>query len=114
MRALLAVLFGLVACGFDAPAAPAPSFGDWAAVVVAGDWRAADGGDTRAFENARRDVAGALLRTGFAAGHVRTFGVGARERGVPETSESAVAAGLRAAAAAARGGCLVYLTSHGS
>ena len=115
MRVLLALLLGVVACGFDAPAPPSPApFSQWAAVVVAGDWRAHGGGRTQAFENARRDVAAALLRSGFAPGNVRSYGVDSPARGVGETSEASVAAGLGAATAAAKGGCLVYVTSHGS
>ena len=75
MRPLLAVLVGLLACAFQAaaPARPAPAsgpFSDWAAVVVAGDWRASGGGATKAFENARRDVARTLVRAGFQPAHV--------------------------------------------
>ena len=63
MKRLLAVLAGLLAltiCG-SAPAAQ-PGFKDWAAVVVAGDYMGAHNeGDTEAFDNARRDVARALV-----------------------------------------------------
>ena len=119
MRPLLALLVGLVACAFQAapaPRTPAGSgpFRDWAAVVVAGDWRASGGGETKAFENARRDVARALIRAGFAPANVKSFGIDPKEPGVDETDGRALASGLRELTGRARGGCLVYLTSHGS
>jgi hypothetical protein len=116
MRVLLALVLGILL--WSPRAAPraesAKPFGDWAAIVVAGDWRGSGGGDTRAFENARRDVGQALVSAGFAPANIRSFGVAATEPGVGETSGAAVVAGLRDAVARARGGCLLYLTSHGT
>ena len=53
----------------------ASPFGDWAAVVVAGDWHAHSGGPSEAFDNARRDVAQALSAPGFAPANLRQFSV---------------------------------------
>ena len=115
MRALLALAAGLlvgVAARADSP--PASPFRDWAAVVVAGDWRSSTGGNTAAFENARRDVSAALLEAGFQPDNLRSFGVSSKSPGVGEAGGRAVAAGLRDAAARGRTGCLVYFTSHGT
>ncbi|HEX8569596.1 MAG TPA: C13 family peptidase [Caulobacteraceae bacterium] len=116
MRAALAVLLGLVLWGgarADTAAQQTP-FRDWAAIVVAGDWRAAGGRDTKAFENARRDVTGALVEAGFQRANLRTFGVSPTAPGVAETEGPAFVAGLRETSGRARGGCLLYFTSHGS
>ena len=115
MRALLALVAGLIVWGAaraDSP--PASPFRDWAAVVVAGDWRATGGGETKAFENARRDVTDALIRAGFQPPNVRSFGVSPTSPGVGETEGRAVVAAVRETAARARAGCLLYFTSHGA
>ncbi|MBA3810743.1 MAG: peptidase C13 [Caulobacteraceae bacterium] len=106
-----------------APAAPggawaAPSFHDWAAVVAAGDDHSAHAGElTEAFDNARRAIAAALVRKGFARAHIRQFSV--RPERYPEADPvrvgpAAIFAGLRDLAIRAPGGCLIYLTSHGA
>ena len=63
-------LIGLVLAGLIGCAAPvlaqAGAFSDWAAVVVAGDWRAHSGAPSEVFDNARRDVARSLVSAGFA------------------------------------------------
>ena len=61
---VIGALLALTASVASARAQPA-AFSDWAAVVVAGDWRAHGGGPTEAFDNARRDVAAALVGLGF-------------------------------------------------
>ena len=115
MRAVLALVLGLLlAVGARADSRPASPFADWAAVVVAGDWRAAGGGDTKAFENARRDIARALVDAGFRPENLRTYGVSAAAPGVGETEGAAVVHGLRETVSRTRSGCLVYLTSHGT
>ena len=115
MRALLALAVGLVAWGSARAEAPSASpFRDWAAVVVAGDWRASNGGDTKAFENARRDVSRALLEAGFQPDNLRSFGVSPGSPGVGETEGRAVVDGLRQAVGRTRSGCLLYFTSHGT
>jgi hypothetical protein len=54
--ARLAWLIGALWVAAATPAAAAGAFGDWSAVVVAGDWHAHSGGPSEAFDNARRDV----------------------------------------------------------
>lgn len=94
-----------------------PEYGRWAALVVAGDWRAASGNPTAAFENARRDVARALIALGFAPAHVVQMSVR------PPDDETGVAfvAGpgalereLTRLKLRAPAGCFLYFTSHGS
>lgn len=111
-RALLTVVLILLAwTGARTPtrAADGP-FSDWAAVVVAGDWRATNGNPTEAFENARRDVSAALVAAGFSPDNVRQYSLRPAGAATPRD----VAAGLAEAAAKAKGGCLFYLTSHGT
>lgn len=112
---LIAASFALCAGG-AAKAATSP-FADWAAVVVAGDWHAHSGGPTEAFDNARRDVSTSLERMGFSAANIRQFSV--RPERYPDAKPAKAELGsifttLRETAEQARGGCLVYFTSHGA
>lgn len=98
------------------PAARAGPLSDWAAVVVAGDFQAHGGGETEAFDNARRDVALALRKAGFEAGNIRQFSARPErygEAGLGLADIDAIYDGLEAAARAAPAGCFLYLTSHG-
>ena len=113
MRGVLGLLATLLLCGFQRPAAPDP-FANWAAVVVAADWRAGNGKPTAAFENARRDVTAALVRSGFRPENLRSYSVEPRAAGVDETTARNVFTGLARLARQAPDGCLVYFTSHGS
>jgi hypothetical protein len=105
-------------CAAAAPAQAADTdFSDWAAVVVAGDFHAHSGGPTEAFDNARRDVASALVAAGFTAGNIVQLSV--RPERYPDARPGqsdllGVAQGLAYAAGKAPGGCLLYLTSHGA
>jgi hypothetical protein len=102
--------------GATSPAA-APLAG-WAVVVAAGDDQGAhDGRPTRAFDNARRDVAAALERRGFADANVAQFSLHPDLYPADHAARSAIASiatRLRALASSARAGCLIYFTSHGS
>ena len=114
MRLALAAVVALLALAVRAPAWSAGPFSDWAAVVVAGDWRASGGGETQAFENARRDVAQALIGAGFAPQNLRTLSL---SEGAPEadrTTRRNLVDALRETANRGKGGCLFYITSHGS
>ena len=113
----LAILAMAFAWGLPAVAAPSP-YADWAAVVVSGDNRAAHvDAPTQAVDNARRDVGRALVGRGFSAANIAEFSVEPGRH--PDTRPGAadladIAAGLRHLTARAGGGCLLYLTSHGS
>ncbi len=95
----------------------APSYANWAAIVVAGDWRAHEGGVTEAFDNARRDVSGQLLGIGFRFTNLRELSVRpgryADDRPLP-ADEFTIADTLAALTKHAHGGCLLYFTSHGT
>ncbi|MBW3559047.1 MAG: C13 family peptidase [Proteobacteria bacterium] len=112
IRAILGLVAVVLSCGFQAAPTPAP-FSDWAAIVVAADWRASNGRPTAAFDNARRDVSTALIRAGFRRENLRSYAV-EPSAGVGETNPRNVFVGLTELARKAPGGCLVYMTSHGS
>ena len=117
LRALASVVAVFVASACEpvrsANAAASP-FADWAAVVVAGDNLAGNGKPTAAFDNARRDVSAILLASGFRRENLKTFAVGATASDIGEAHPETLIASLSAAAARAKSGCLVYITSHGS
>lgn len=92
-------------------------FADWAAVVVAGDFKAHSGQPSEAFDNARRDVAHELEEAGFSADNIREFSV--RPELYPQehlmlSDSDLIGTKLADLATQAKGGCLVYFTSHGS
>jgi hypothetical protein len=110
---LLAVLAGPAA----AQTTPASPFNSWASVVVAGDWRAHDGGPAEAFDNARRDVAATLVGLGFKPETMTQLST--RPDRYPDTRPERLTAqsmldALKASAARAPAGCLIYYTSHGA
>jgi hypothetical protein len=106
-----------VTLGLSTPARAEPPLAGWAVVVVAGDDQGAhDNRPTRAFDNARRDVAAAFERRGFSAGALAQFSLHPDLYPADHAARSelgAVATRLRALASHAPG-CLVYVTSHGS
>lgn len=114
---LAALLTGLwLATALPAAAAP-PSFADWAAVVVAGDFRAHSGKPSEVFDNARHDVSQALTRIGFAPANVRQFSVRPSRYVEDRPGRSDIDDiydGLIDVAARATGGCLIYFSSHGA
>ncbi|TCS15836.1 C13 family peptidase [Caulobacter sp. BK020] len=120
MRRFASLVLGLLLTSLLAAApvrADTPTFSDWAAVVVAGDWHAHSGGPTEAFDNARRDVSATLVDLGFSADAVRQYSM--RPRRYPtakprKTDLGAIHADLRDLATKRSAGCLVYLTSHGA
>lgn len=115
LLARLIVLFAAMALA--APAQAGGVFGDWSAVVVAGDWHAHSGGPSEAFDNARHDVVQALERAGFEPGNLRQFSVRPERYKDPELGKSAPQEIYNAMAdltAKASGGCLIYFSSHGA
>jgi hypothetical protein len=115
-RSLLAVL--ILAMGGRGLAIAATPFSGWAVVVVAGDDQAAhEDTPTQAFDNARRDVAAALVRRGFASANIEQFSLHPDRYPadhVVKTDFRSIARHLDDLAARAPDGCLVYFTSHGS
>jgi hypothetical protein len=114
--ALIAALCGLwlAACGQPAGAA---AFSDWSAVVVAGDWRGSGGGPTEAFDNARRDVSLALTKAGFQAQNLRQFSTRPdryQDTRPAKSQLDGIYGAMSELAAKAPGGCLFYVTSHGT
>ena len=101
----------------DTVAEPTGPFAHWAAVVVAGDNAASGGGTTQAFDNARKDVAKALVRAGFAEDHIAQFSSHPADddptrRALADVD--AVRGELHRLLADAGAGCLIYVTSHGN
>ena len=107
-----------IVCALAALALPGPAsasgFADWAVVVAAGDDHAAHADiRTEAFDNARRDVSNLLVKRGFSRANLAEFSM--RPTGEAALSRpDAIFGKLKDLAATASGGCLVYLTSHGS
>jgi len=122
VRAVLAFLaafaFPALALPAGAPSPGATRVSDWAVVVISGDNRAAHvDRHTETFDNARRDLGRALQKRGFSAGNMAEFSVEPRRH--PDTAPgparlAEISQALRRLTARARGGCLIYLTSHGS
>lgn len=108
--ALTLLILATTTCG-------ASPFGDWAAVVVAGDWHSHGGGPSEAFDNARRDVSFDLERMGFQPQNVEQFSV--RPDNYPQEHPAAsdahtIATSLWDLSNRTSTGCFVYFTSHGS
>lgn len=101
----------------SSPARAAGAFADWAAVVIAGDFHAHDGTTSEAFDNARRDVSHELADVGFSPANIRQFSV--RPELYPDehlmiSDPGLIGDKLAELATQARGGCLVYFSSHGN
>jgi hypothetical protein len=117
--ALFGWLAWAAAPALAAPAATAEARGplaDWAAVIVAGDWRAHSGAPSEVFDNARRDLAKAFVAAGFSPGNIRQFSVheaGARAGAPSRSDPEAIYDQLSSLTGQTKGGCLVYFTSHG-
>lgn len=97
-------------------AAHAASFSNWAAIVVAGDYHAHDGSDSEVFDNGRRDIAAALARIGFNPANIEQFSVRPEHYGdnVLHSNATAISSALWDLSQRTSGGCLLYITSHGS
>ena len=110
-------LLPLLLLAIAAPARAASPFADWAAVVVAGDARGSRGGPTEAFDNARRDVAGQLVGMGFAPANLSQFSTRPqryKDVRALKSEPQVIFTEMQRLTGAARGGGLVYFTSHGA
>ena len=118
LGALAAAVASLVVwCAPAVAQAAAGPFADWAAIFVAGDWRGHAGGPTEAFDNARRDLAKAFVAEGFSPQNVRQFSVHPEQ--YPDTAPfvsdiETIHTALESLTKEAKGGCLIYFTSHGN
>jgi hypothetical protein len=111
MRRIVSALAALALAG---PAA-AGGFADWAVVVAPGDDQAAHAAvRTEAFDNARRDVANLLVKRGFSRSNLAEFSVRPTAGRTSISTPNVIFGRLDELARAAPGGCLIYLTSHGS
>lgn len=112
MRVALWLALLLLALPGEARAGKA-SFGQWAAAVVAGDWRGANGLRIDAFDNARRDLADALVGAGFDRANIRQFSPDDRQ-GVLAATPDGLSKSWFSLTKQAPAGCLLYVTSHGT
>ncbi len=117
MKAVAALLCLMMAALPVSAGAASSAFSNWAAVVVAGDFHAHDGGPTEAFDNARRDVGKALVNAGFQPQNIQQFSVRPenypKEKVLPSTV-GYIKSSLEQISRQAKDGCLVYFSSHGS
>ena len=115
MRKILLILFaGMM---FALPAKAAGGYADWAAIIVAGDDHAHDGGPSKVFDNGRHDIGVALQRIGFNPQNIAEFSVDSEKFSapVPQPSEPQIISdSLWDLSNRTTGGCFVYFTSHGS
>lgn len=95
----------------------AAGFDTWAAIVVAGDYRAQSGAPSEVFDNGRRDIVKALARLGFSEGNILQFT--SKPDGDPETNPAraetdAIYQSFTRLARQTSGGCFLHFTSHGA
>jgi hypothetical protein len=114
------MLSALLLAAFASPAlaaGPGP-MSNWAVVVISGDNRAAHiDRHTETFDNARRDLVRALEKRGFSPANVAQFSVEPDRHpdSAPMPARLAeIDQALRRLSGRAQGGCLLYLTTHGS
>ena len=88
-------------------------FSHWAVILVAGDYRAHSGAPSRVFDNARHDLAQAFVKIGFSKANMAQFSVD-YDDGTQHTGVGEIATAMQSMAARAKGGCLIYFTSHGT
>jgi hypothetical protein len=95
------------------PASNLTDFSNWAVLLVAGDYRAHSGAPSKVFDNGRHDLAEAFAKIGFRKANMEQFSVD-YDDGTEHVAIPDIANGLQALAGRARGGCLIYFTSHGT
>jgi len=110
MRRLSALLVSMLA--FAAPALANP-FSNWAVLVVAGDDHAHSGAPSKVFDNARHDLVKEFTAIGFSPANMAQFSLDP-DPGAQPTDFAAIAGSLWDVSIRAPGGCLIYVTSHGT
>jgi len=117
LRHALAGFLATTAALLFAFPASANGFESWAAIVVAGDFRAHNGAPSQVFDNGRRDIAKALTGLGFAESHVKQFSVvpdsDMETHPLPSEMDT-IRTEFRKLTQQGSGGCLLYFTSHGA
>ncbi len=106
------IALAILMCLFAAPAFAA-GFSDWAVLLVAGDDHAHSGAQSQVFDNARRDLAASFAGIGFSRNNMVQFSV-EPDKEAQETGTTAIANALWDVTDRAKGGCLIYFTSHGT
>jgi len=111
-----AALLAAIACGPARAqgAGEEATFDDWAAAFVAADWRDSAGRTIEAFDNASRDLAKGFAAAGLKPANIA--GLSLRPNIILGTTPSSrrTFEAIEAKTKAARSGCLIYFTSHGS
>lgn len=109
---------GLVLLTAGAASAADSPFKTWAAMFVAADFQSSTGADTDVFDNGRQDLAKAFVAAGFSPDNILHVSTRAYRYNDPKPigtePPGAFANTWRALAEKAAGGCLVFVTSHGS
>jgi len=106
------LFLALLLCLAALPASAA-NFSDWAVVIIAGDDHSHSGGPSQVFDNARRDLAHAFASIGFRPDNIEQFSVDPA-KDAEQTDATDIANGLWDVSNRAKGGCLIYYTSHGT
>jgi hypothetical protein len=113
-HAFLTGLIFALAC-FAEPSFAA-GYSDWGAIIVAGDYRAHDGGDSQVFDDARNDIGDELQHIGFQHNNIEEFSVRPQlySPAPLQSDPQTIGNGLWDVSNRTNGGCFVYFTSHGS
>ena len=117
MRTRIAIAALAAVIGLVSPSVAASGFSDWAAIVVAADYRAHSGADSEVFDNARRDISAELVHLGFSSGNVMQFSVRPERYPADQPRHSdgqTIATSLWDLSNRTSGGCFAYFTSHGN
>jgi hypothetical protein len=104
---------GLCLLALCSTAASAADFSNWAVLIVAGDDHAHSGAPSQVFDNARRDLAHAFAGIGFSPANMVQFSVDPA-KDAQHTDVTTIANALWDLTNRAKGGCLIYFTSHGT
>jgi len=117
MRIRIAIAALVAVIGLVSPSVAAGGYSDWAAIVVAADYRAHSGADSEVFDNARRDISAELVHLGFSSGNVMQFSVRPERYPADQPRHSdgqTIATSLWDLSNRTSGGCFAYFTSHGN
>ena len=95
------------------PSKPA-ALSDWAVAIVAADWRDGAGTPIEAFENSRRDLALGFAAAGLNPDNITDLSMRPDANTGSRLASDEAFAAIAAQTEAAKSGCLLYFTSHGS